>query len=188
MLTMNKIIFLCSFCLLSGCGTYDYVKEKLNEEDQPEIKEFATPEKCADNLSRTERMVSYLNQVRARAQVCGDKSYAATQALTLNEKLLATAKAHSNDMASNNFLSHLGSDDSNISMRIDNKNYAWSAVGENIAGGPDTPEQAIEDWMASPDHCRNIMNPIYTEFGMACAVNQVSEYGIYWTLVLAHSK
>ena len=182
------ILSLCSLILLSACGTYDFVKEKLNEEDEPPIKEFATPEKCDDNLSRTERMTDYLNRVRARAQECGDKAYAAAGKLTLNQKLFAAAKFHADDMATHNFFSHLGSNDSNVSMRVDNQNYQWSAVAENIAGGIDTPEQTIEDWMASPEHCRNIMNPIYTEFGLACEVNPHSDFGIYWTLVLATSK
>ena len=37
----------------------------------------------------------------------------------------------------------------------------------------------------SPEHCANVMNPDFTQMGIAYAVNAVSEDGIYWTQVFA---
>ena len=88
-------------------------------------------------------------------------------------------------MANSNLFSHTGSDHSSTGTRVNNKGYEWKAVAENISAGTDTPEQTIDRWMASPGHCHNIMNPVYTDIGLACATNNESEYGIYWTLVLA---
>ena len=39
------------------------------------------------------------------------------------------------------------------------------------------------DWIKSPSHCANLMNPAYTEMGAAFAVNARSEMGVYWTQV-----
>lgn len=188
---MNKINLAISFFLvlimISACSPYRYVKNKITD-DEPTPKEFATSNKCEDTNFRTDRIINYINQVRASAQICGEKPYQPAQSVAWNNKLFKAAKTHSRDMATNNFFSHLGSDDSNVSLRVANQNYEWNAVAENISGGTDTPEQTLESWMASPGHCRNLMNPQYNEIGMSCAVNVNSEFGIYWTIVLASTE
>lgn len=190
-ISMNKIICAISFILtlvfINGCSPYRYVKDKITD-DTPEPKEFATGNKCEATNFRTDRIIKYINQIRANAQICGEKPYQPAQAVSWNVKLFNAAQAHSRDMAANNFFSHLGSNDSNVSARVANQEYQWNAVAENISGGTDTPEQTLESWMASPGHCRNLMNPQYSEIGMSCAVNVTSEYGIYWTIVLASTK
>ena len=46
--------------------------------------------------------------------------------------------------------------------------------------GQTTPERVMQDWLHSPEHCANIMEPRFTEMGVAYAVNNASEGGIYW--------
>lgn len=181
------IIFFLILAFASGCSPYRYVKDKITD-DTPEPKEFATSNKCEATDFRTDRIIKYLNQIRANAQVCGEKPYPPATAVVWSKQLFNAAKSHSRDMASNDFLNHLGSDDSNVSARVSNQNYQWNTVAENISGGTDTPEQTLESWMNSPGHCRNLMNPRYNQIGMSCAVNVHSEYGIYWTIVLADSQ
>jgi uncharacterized protein YkwD len=55
--------------------------------------------------------------------------------LTANAALAVAATAHSNDMANNNFLGHIGSDGSNPGQRITRAGYSWFTYGENVAGG-----------------------------------------------------
>ena len=43
--------------------------------------------------------------------------------------------------------------------RVDAVHYDWQTASENIATGYLTPSQAVAAWMASPDHCRNILDP-----------------------------
>ena len=33
----------------------------------------------------------------------------------------------------------------------------------------------------SPPHCANLMNPVFTEMGVAYAVDAKSAMGVYWT-------
>jgi uncharacterized protein YkwD len=54
--------------------------------------------------------------------------------------------------------------------------FAWLATGENIATGFQTPQQAVSAWMASRDHCRNILSPLYTEVGTGISWNAVGSY------------
>lgn len=36
-------------------------------------------------------------------------------------------------------------------------------------------------WIKSPEHCANLMNPAFTEMGVAFAIDRKSELGVYWT-------
>ena len=41
------------------------------------------------------------------------------------------------------------------------------ALGENLARGQFTAQEVVGDWMASPGHRRNILEPEFTEMGIA---------------------
>ena len=45
--------------------------------------------------------------------------------------------------------------------------------------------EVVNGWMSSPGHCRNIMSAAFRDIGMACARNDDSQYGLYYTLDLA---
>ena len=91
-------------------------------------------------------------------------------------------------MAEYNFFDHKGSSGSSASERLSATGYNWKTVAENIAGGTDTPEQTIDQWIVNTNHCHNIMNKAHTEIGLACTRNNLSDYRIYWTLVLASPR
>ena len=57
-------------------------------------------------------------------------------------------------------------------------------AGENLAGGPETLDEALAVWIASPVHCENLMWPAFTEFGLAC-VRGTGKFQRYWVLHLA---
>jgi hypothetical protein len=62
--------------------------------------------------------------------------------------------------------------------------YRWKLIGENIASGQRTPEEAVASWLDSPGHCANLMNPRFTEMGAAYAVNpQNDNRTAFWTQV-----
>jgi uncharacterized protein YkwD len=60
------------------------------------------------------------------------------------------------------------------------------AVGENLAGGQKSIEQAIEGWLNSPGHRATLLNDKFVEFGLAVAsvpAERNSRYGIYWCMI-----
>ena len=123
-----------------------------------------------------------INQYRAAGATCGSHgAFAPSAALTRNAKLASAAFGHSRDMADNNYFSHDSQDGRTMANRIDATGYTWSTIGENIAAGYSSVQSVIEGWMASEGHCANLMNPRFTEFGMACARNDASTYRLYWT-------
>lgn len=169
---------------LASCGVSDYINSKKISNAPKYIEPEKTSE-CDFSQHRVQRVSKYLNNIRSIEQQCGSNTYPPAPIITWNDKLANAAKIHSDDMAENNFFNHQGSHSLLPKDRVSNANYHWKTVAENIAGGTDTPEQAIEQWLASPGHCHNIMNPIHTEFALACTRNNLSDYRIYWTLVLA---
>lgn len=92
--------------------------------------------------------------------------------------LQAAAQAHADDLAISGQLGHTGSDGSSLSDRIRAAGFNACAAAENVASGTPDIRSTIANWMASPDHRANILNPTVTQFGFASS-------GGTWVLVLA---
>ncbi|WP_205665073.1 CAP domain-containing protein [Caldimonas tepidiphila] len=129
------------------------------------------------------RVLELVNAARAKPRRCGGESFAAAKPLAWNARLGAAALAHSRDMAQKSYLGHRGSDGSQVGVRAERQGYRWGRIGENVASGQGDAEKAVSGWLASPPHCRNIMEPGFTEMGAAYAVNPRSDQSIYWTQV-----
>jgi hypothetical protein len=103
--------------------------------------------------------------------------------LCLSTQLTQAAQVHSNDMATNNFMSHTGSDGSSAAVRVDRTGYKFSWRGENVAAGQASPAGVMDSWMNSPDHRANILRPEFTELGVGYALNSNAQFKHYWTQV-----
>ena len=149
----------------------------------------AAPVACAplDDGSRA-TVLELVNAARAEARSCGTERFEAAPPLDWSPCLEAAAAGHSDDMAGNGFFSHTGSDGSSIGARATAAGVVWSTVGENIAAGQGSAAAAVEGWIASPGHCRNLMNPRFAELGLACAANATAPFPTYWTQVFARSR
>ncbi|MFT3663682.1 CAP domain-containing protein [Piscinibacter sp.] len=143
----------------------------------------ALPDFAASALAR-------VNQLRAAGADCGASGrFAPAGALAWNTQLAAAATAHSLDMVANNFFSHTGSNGSTMRSRVEATGYAWSGLGENIAAGYGTVNSVIEGWIGSDGHCANLMNPNFTQLGVACVKGTAANrYGNYWTMDLARPR
>lgn len=53
-------------------------------------------------------------------------------------------------------------------------------MGENIAAGSATAAGVVEQWMNSPGHRANIMNPDFTHIGVGYQQDPSGIYGYYW--------
>ena len=103
--------------------------------------------------------------------------------------LTQSAEVQSQDMVTNNFFSHTGSNGSTLSSRVNATGYAWSSLGENIAAGYPGLEAVLTGWMASDGHCANLMNPNFNQIGLVCVAGTSSTtYNNYWTMDIARSR
>lgn len=64
---------------------------------------------------------------------------------------------------------------------LDKHFYEYTALAENVASGQPTFEHAIIDWMNSPGHRANILNPAYTHAGGGVA--RGSDGRLYWCVI-----
>ncbi len=138
---------------------------------------------------RTE-FLDAVNQSRSVDRMCGSTPSPAAPPVEWNDALAMAAYLHSEDMALNGFLSHTGSNGSSPGDRITRQGYDWRTYGENIAVGYRTVSEVMQGWLASPGHCRNIMNPAFEEIGAAYAEGPYlgNPVALYWTFDLAASR
>lgn len=109
-------------------------------------------------------------------------------ALTVNSKLTQAAQGHSDDMAYNDFFSHVGSNGSTFASRLQAAGYAYLSAAENIAAGYSTPESVVDAWFnESPPndgHRQNILNCAFKDIGVGYTYleNDTGDtnYHYYW--------
>jgi len=148
---------------------------------------FELPQ-LVDKRKAVERVLMLVNEARSHARRCGERQFEAAGLLRWNERLEDAAERHAADMASHAKLDHKGSDGSTPSQRVTRAGYNWVNVGENVAAGQGTPEEVVDDWLTSAGHCANIMEPAYTEMGVAFAVNMKSTAAVYWAQEFGRSR
>jgi uncharacterized protein YkwD len=136
------------------------------------------------------RILQRINQLRASGATCGSSGqFAPAPAVGWNAKLTQAADGHSQDMAARNYFDHTSADGRTFSQRIDATGYAWSTAGENIAAGYPSVDAVMDGWTKSPGHCANLMNPNFSEIGVACVPGTSSTtYNNYWTMDLAKPR
>ncbi len=126
--------------------------------------------------------LALVNAARASPRFCGGAAFGAAPPLHFDAALAAAALAHSRAMAAPRRFSHRGADGSTPTTRVRRSGYGrYRRVGENIAAGAMTPAEAVRGWLASPGHCRNIMDRHFHDTGIGFALDPMGPYGIYWT-------
>ena len=99
--------------------------------------------------------------------------------LDKDDALVATARAHSDDMLVRNFFNHVNPDGKAPQDRIAPAySRTLARTGENIWSGhgydySDSKLMArviVDSWMTSPGHRANLLNPDYTHLGVGVSV------------------
>ena len=118
-----------------------------------------------------------INAIRAEARL---------QPLAFHGGLSDVAWLHSADLVVSEACGHTGSDGSELEDRMDLSSYEWLAIGENVACGQASAEQAIASWMDSAGHRENMLSPEFTHAGVG--VEMDPERGPIWTVVFASGE
>jgi uncharacterized protein YkwD len=130
-----------------------------------------TPPSCLD--AEESAFLTLINDYRAANGV---------GPLALSATLSAAADAHSQDMATNDFLGHTGSDGSSFGQRFVAHGYTnTGAGGENVFAGDATAAGAFDAWRNSPPHNANMLSPDFKAIGVGRVNNPNSMFGWYWT-------
>jgi uncharacterized protein YkwD len=127
------------------------------------------------NLRQAEQ---YINQVRARH---------GAGPVRMEDRLVEAALSHSLMMAQKGKMAHQFGRGTRFRDRI-KKAGIYGSAAENVGAGYSSMQSAIDGWLRSPGHRRNLLNRKLTHIGMAAAVNPASKYRTYWTLILARPQ
>jgi uncharacterized protein YkwD len=105
--------------------------------------------------------------------VNGARADAGCDPLHVDNRLVAAAQEHSEDMDARDYMAHESPEGEGPGDRARRHGYdSWGA--ENVAKGQTSPEQVMDAWLNSPGHRANILNCGLVAIG-------VGESGNAWT-------
>jgi uncharacterized protein YkwD len=143
---MKKII---KFSLLLCLSLYSCKKERVSVEDVQQ------------------EMLAAVNTLRTAGCTCGTTYMAPVPVVKWNDKLEAAAVAHAKDMAINHYFDHIAPNGSSPIQRAQEAGYTGMYVGENIGSGYNNVQEVMDAWKKSENHCKAMMDSLYTELGAA---------------------
>ncbi|KJZ36916.1 MULTISPECIES: CAP domain-containing protein [Pseudomonas] len=136
-----------------------------------------------DSRTVGKALLAQVNAARAKPRMCGAQRFPAARPLSWNTALGAAAQGHSKAMAYGNYFAHRDPDGDMPADRARAAGFRGRQTGENIAAGQSSPSKAMSGWLASPGHCANLMNPMFTQVGAGYAADARSDEGVYWTML-----
>src|SRR3989344_746732 len=99
----------------------------------------------------------------------GDRAASSIGTLTVNPVLVAAAQAKANDMATYGYFAHISPQGVYPWHWFEQAGYKFTYAGENLAVDFSDSGDVNTAWMNSPTHRENLLNPKYTEIGIATA-------------------
>lgn len=127
------------------------------------------------------------NEVEARAfdLMNAQRQANGLQSLQWDEQVVALARSHSESMAVSKYFSHKDPSGGYVDSRASKLGiFNWMAIGENIAfmkGYDDPASMAVEKWMQSTSHKKNILSGQWRDSAIGVAV--ASDGAVYFTQV-----
>jgi uncharacterized protein YkwD len=166
------LLAVASLALLTACGMGGAVKEDLVVVNPPPST-GGTPPSTGTAMSAAEAAMAAdvfdrVNQERASAGL---------PPLAWHDGTAQVAYEHGVDMDVRNYFDHINPDGQTPWDRLTGAGISWSACGENIAHGQDSPAEVMNDWMNSSGHRANILEPVFTEIGVGV---HISGGDIWW--------
>ena len=201
----NRTFILLSIAILifTGCGSNKVAHATIVNTDKTYTSKSKSnhmskkPLPIHTSITKAEQkdFLAQINQVRSERRSCGKYgSMGPAQPLVWSDKLYQASYTHSYDMAKSSHFSHNGSGSKNDKVavemglgrgshlrdRMSYTDYRWRTIGENIAAGQKTTQAAMDAWLRSDEHCKNLMSENFTEVGMAYYPSK-DQFQTYWS-------
>lgn len=161
--------------ILTGCG--NQVSQSLDGADPSTVlTPFGAPEGVGTGQEDFEHsLLILINDKRLDFEL---------PAIITTTVLMDVAEAHSQDMATNNYLAHANLAGLHGGGRLTEAGYEFSYWGETIAGGSTTPAATLDVWLNSPPHKAVLLDEKFQEIGLGFAFDSETKHGYYWTVVV----
>lgn len=104
-------------------------------------------------------------------------------AMKTDKKLEEAALFQARRMAAHQKISHSVGWGHSFGARIKKAGIRGPAA-ENLASGQTSTKDAFDAWMKSPGHRRNMLDPMFSRYGLAWATPESKPHYIYWAMVL----
>ena len=174
------LLFMVSICLLlAGCPIIIPVPIDEPEGEGEVLVEgevVVEGEIEAEGEGEAEEVDPYILALEQEVylQINERRAAAGVPELFLDSRVRAVARAHSQDMADNDYFAHNNLDGESPGERLDAANVNWMQYGENLAYNyayDDPATVAVEGWVDSSGHRRNLLDSDYTHTGVGIAVD-----------------
>ena len=161
-MTINSVMKTALIVLLAGCGV------------------AAQAAACPEDAAWKPRLIEQLNALRASGGLCaGEGSFAPGEPVRWNPNLETVAVNQAAWMAQKGELVHQGPRGEGLGERVRQADYRLERVAENLAAGYFELEQVLTAWRNSSKHCRNMLDPRFTEVAVACVK---ASNGPWWAI------
>ena len=127
-------------------------------------------------LAENENIQNYAQRVLDLVNI--ERRKAGVKPLALSDELMRASAVRSQEIIK--VFSHTRPDGTPFTSIVSRHGRR---IGENIAGGYQTPEDVVDGWMHSEGHRKNILHPDFTELGVGYAYEEDSQYKHYWVQI-----
>lgn len=118
---------------------------------------FLLPQAISSSSINTDSIIKYTNAERGKIQL---------SSLEINPVLSAAARDKAVAILNNQKFQH-NIDGKKFSSWIANAGYRYKMVGENLAIDFNDERKILNAWLTSDNHKKNILNPQFSEIGVA---------------------
>jgi uncharacterized protein YkwD len=148
---MLKNIFLIIFAILDSFVGVNFRS----------IPTTSTPSVQVVDSAFEDRTFSLVNEERVKAKL---------KPLARNVQLDKSAELKLQDMVDKGYFEHISPTGDSPWVFFDRAGYEYHFAGENLASDFSSPDSFVSGWMSSSKHKENIMDPKFTESGVAVVV------------------
>ena len=109
-------------------------------------------------------------------------------ALRLNNALDSAAQRHACDIAKRKTTSHVSANGGQLQGRLRRAGYSFALATENTGRGFVSAARALQWWMDSPGHAKNILMRGTQDIGVGIAFSDAPESRLHWVIDMGASR
>jgi uncharacterized protein YkwD len=180
-LTGSRNIFLRFKCVsratLLAASAWLVASACLAQDRPPNASQTVTPHAIRSGSAVAEKSSQPVAEKLLFEQLNESRVFAGLPPLHWDSNLAAAAREHCAVMVHHEALSHQFPGEADLLTRISGTGASFSALAENVAVAP-TAEEIHYEWMHSPPHRANILDPQLTAVGIAAMPGRKGVYAV----------
>jgi uncharacterized protein YkwD len=148
----------------------------------------AAGHRCANATTPATRLSPAAARSAVRCLINQERAAHGLPPLRSSDRLAHSAQSWVDSLVATDSFDH-----GNIAARVLAAGVKFAFAGEDLATGQASPSRVVAAWMASADHCRNILSPHFSEFGAGVSPHAIpgwatgpSTWGADFALPLGH--